>query len=279
MVHERMNAIGAMPLYATIARVRNELEQVALSATLSPEQVYPFDQIHYRGVEAVRDAAAALALKPGEQVLDVGSGIGGPARFLARTVGCRVTALELQDEMHAVGQDLTDRCGLSDLVSHVQGDALTYPLRDGSYDAVVTWLAVHHIPERSRLMRRLASGLRAGGRLYLEDLCEHAPFADDDLTDVRETLHGVTMTTATEYVQDVRSAGFTVIEATDLREEWSRFCAARAASWRAAADRHRRVHGAEIFASLDRFFTTVQRLFESGSLGGLRIVASANGNR
>jgi hypothetical protein len=73
----------------------------------------------------------------------------------------------------------------------------------------------------------------------------------------------------------VRSAGFSVIEATDMRDEWRRFCAARAAAWRASAGRHRRVHGDEIFATLDRFFSTVQRLFESGSLGGLRIVADA----
>jgi hypothetical protein len=52
---------------------------------------------------------------------------------------------------------------------------------------------------------------------------------------------GVTMTTAEEYVDAVQEAGFTVIEASDLHAPWAAFCAARAASWRAAADRHRRV--------------------------------------
>ena len=272
-----MVSLSAMPLYATIARVRNELDELELPAAVSPEQLYPFDQIHYRGVDAVRDAAAALRLKPRERVLDVGAGIGGPARFLAHTVGCQVTALELQDTMHAIGRDLTERCRLSDLVSHVRGDALTHPLGEGTYDAAVSWLAIHHIPDRRRLLHRLASALRTGGRLYIEDLCERAPFSPDDLKDVRETLHGVTMTTAGEYVEDVQSTGFAVIEATDMRDEWSRFCAGRAASWRAGADRHCRVHGEEIFATLDRFFTTVQRLFERGSLGGLRIVATAHG--
>ena len=262
-----------MPLYATIARVRNELDARGLSGTLLPEQLYPFDQIHYRGVDAVRDAARALELDAGDHVLDVGSGIGGPARFLASTVGCRVTALELQDAMHAVGRDLTDRCGLSDRVSHVRGDARTHPLGEGVHDAVVSWLVIHHVPDRPQLLRRLASALRPGGQLYVEDLCERAPFSPGDLTDVLETLHGATMTTAGAYVDDVQSAGFAVIEATDMRDEWRRFCAARATSWRAESDRHRRVHGDDIFATLDRFFSTVQRLFESGSLGGLRIVA------
>jgi cyclopropane fatty-acyl-phospholipid synthase-like methyltransferase len=268
-----------MPLYATIDRVRNELAERGLDGALSAERLYPFDQIHYRGVDAVRDAAVRLRLEAGERVLDVGAGIGGPARFLAQTIGCRVTALELQDGMHALGRDLTERCGLSTLVDHVRGDALTHPLDAGTFDAAVSWLAIHHIPDRPRLLRRVADALRPGGRLYIEDLCERAPFSPDDLVEVERTLHAVTMTRAEEFVKDARAAGFTVVEATDMHDAWATFCAERAASWHLSADRHRRVHGEATFMTLDRFFTTVQRLFENGSLGGLRIVATANETR
>jgi cyclopropane fatty-acyl-phospholipid synthase-like methyltransferase len=274
-----MISISSMPLYATIQRVRNELNELRAAETLSPEQLYPFDQIHYRGIDAVRDAAAALQLTASDRVLDVGAGIGGPARFLAQTTGCQVTALELQEEMHSLGRELTERCGLSDLVNHVRGDALTHPLEDGAYDAAVSWLVIHHIPDRAGLLRRIAAALRSDGRLYIEDLCERAPFAPADRADVEWTLFAVTMTTAADYLQDVRSAGFTVIEATDMHDEWAAFCAARAATWRGDANRHRRVHGEAIFATLDVFFTTVRRLFESGSLGGVRIVATVDGSR
>ena len=274
-----MGSLTTMPLYATIARVRNELEERGLAAAVTADQLYPFDQIHYRGIDAVRDAAEALRLNAGERVLDVGAGIGGPARFLAHSVGCSVTALELQDSMHAIGSALTDRCGLSALVRHVRGDALTCPLGAAEYDAAVSWLVIHHIPDRPQLLRRVAAALRPGGRLYIEDLCERAPFSADEVTDVREMLQAVTMTSAADYVEDVRAAGFSVSEATDMHDAWSRFCADRAAGWRANADRHCRVHGDAIFTTLDRFFSTVQRLFENGSLGGLRIVATANGGR
>jgi sarcosine/dimethylglycine N-methyltransferase len=274
-----MGSLTTMPLYATISRVRNEIDARGLPAALTADQLYPFDQIHYRGIGAVRNAAEVLRLDAGERVLDVGSGIGGPARFLAQSVGCELTALELQDAMHAIGSELTDRCGLSTLVRHVRGDALTYPLGTGDYDAAVSWLVIHHIPDRPQLLRRVAAALRPGGRLYIEDLCERAPFSTDDRTDVREMLQAVTMTTAADYVEDVRAAGFSVSEATDMHDEWSRFCADRAAGWRAGADRHRRVHGDAIFTTLDRFFSTVQRLFENGSLGGLRIVATARAGR
>ena len=268
-----MHSIAAMPLYAAIGRIRNELNELGTIETLSPQHLYPFDQIHYRGTDAVRDAAIALSVGASHRLLDIGSGIGGPARLLAHTTGCRVTALELQHDLHALGEELTARCGLGDRVAHVRGDALTYPLEDDAFDAAVSWLAIHHIPERPRLLRRLFASLRPGGRLYIEDLCARAPFTDDERPDVAQMLYGVTMTSAEEYERDIVAAGFDDVVITDVSDVWGAFCAARAASWRADAGRHLRVHGEEIVTMLDRFFTTVARLFASGRLGGVRILA------
>ena len=60
------------------------------------------------------------------QVLGVGSGLGGPARFLAHTTGCHVAALELQPRLHEIATNLTERCGLTDSVVHLCGDALNF---------------------------------------------------------------------------------------------------------------------------------------------------------
>jgi len=166
------------------------------------------------------------------------------------------------------------RARLADRVTHIEGDALTYPFEDGGFDAAASWLAIHHIPDRPRLLGRIASALRPGAHLYIEDLCERAPFTADDLLDVHQTLYGVTMTDAEQYARDVAAAGFSNIAVTDMSEDWTAFCADRAAAWHADADRHTRVHGERIFQTLDRFFTTVARMFASGRLGGLRIVAS-----
>lgn len=104
----------------------------------------------------MRAAAGLIGLGRESRVLEIGSGLGGPARYLAHTVGCHVTALELQQEMHDVASDLTLRCGLHSLVSHVRGDALLHPLEVGGFDTAVSWMAIHQIPERPRLMERLA---------------------------------------------------------------------------------------------------------------------------
>ena len=69
---------------------------------MTVEQLTPFDNYHYFGTEAVDEAIDVLGLKPGMRVLDIGSGIGGPARYIAERSGAQVTALELQPDLDAL---------------------------------------------------------------------------------------------------------------------------------------------------------------------------------
>ena len=91
--------IGGMPLYVNLDRIYDELRELGIGTKdpIDPERLFPFDQIHYHGTDAVRTAAQVLRLGPSSRVLDIGSGLGGPARYLAHTTGCHVTALELQE--------------------------------------------------------------------------------------------------------------------------------------------------------------------------------------
>ncbi len=269
------STIKSMPLYVDVERIDNELAELGIGddEALTPAQLFPFDQYHYHGTDAVHAAAHLLGLGPASHVLDVGSGLGGPARYLASAIGCHVTALELQSDLHATATRLTARCGLGQHITHVCGDALTAAFPDATFDAVVSWLALLHIPERPRLLARLARMLRRGGQCYIEDLCQCAPFAPSDLPHVRHTIFGVTLTSIADYVRDLHEAGFTEITATDLSDDWATFCGARMVAWQADRTRHVRVHGEPIYTQLDTFYTVVLRLFRSGSLGGVCLVA------
>ena len=225
--------------------------------------------------DAIRAAADHLGLQPTSHVLDIGSGVGGPARYLAHTIGCRVTALELQPELNAIAVDLTQRSGLSDRVTHVLGDALIYPFADAEFDAMVSWLAVLHIPDRPRLVERLARALRSGGGCYVEDLCMRAPFAAGDLRDLREVVFGVSVTSIEDYAKDMRAAGLVDVAVTDLTSDWAPYAAERLRLWRQNHESYARVHGEGAYAAQEKFYSLIARLYESGSLGGVRLVARA----
>jgi sarcosine/dimethylglycine N-methyltransferase len=208
-------------------------------------------------------------------VLDIGSGIGGPARFLAHTTGCHVTALELQPELHRVGLDLTRRSGLLDRVTHVCGDALDQPLSPQAFDAVISFLAIVHIPHRPALMKRVHEVLCPGGRCYIEDLASRAPFTPRDLEDLQRVVHGVSVTSIEDYARDLRQAGLFDVVATDLTDDWAPYAAERLAGWRRDHEAYSAVAGQEAWAAQDLFYTVIDRLYRSGSLAGVRLTARA----
>ena len=267
--------IGGMPLQVGAPRVYRELAELGVTREqrLTPELLFPFDQFHYHGIDAVRAAAGLIGLGRESRVLEIGSGLGGPARYLAHTVGCHVMALELDQDVHDIASDLTRRCGLHSLVSHVQGDALSHPLEVGGFDTAVSWMALHQIPERPRLLERLAQAVRPGGHIYLEDFVLRELSSREDLLAMRHVLHALTLTDAEDLAQEIEDAGFEEIDMTDMTPSWGSFSRARAKTFSENRERHVRVHGDEIAARLEQYFSAVERQFTSGSLGGVRICA------
>ena len=268
--------ISSMPLYTHLERVEKALAALGIGRddAIRPEQLFAIDQWHYHGIDAIRAAANVLRLGPASRVLDIGSGIGGPARYLAHITGCHVTALELQPELHEIGVDLTRRSGLAAQVTHLCGDALTYPLPLAGFDAFVSWLAILHISDRPRLFARLARALRARGQCYVEDLCQRAPFAPRDLADLRGIVHGITVTSPEDYAADLRSAGFAEVATTDLTSDWAPYAAERLSTWRQNRAAYAGVHGEGAYLAHEKFYAVIAQLYDSGSLGGIRLVAS-----
>ena len=262
-----------MPLYTHVDRIERGLAALGIApgAPVRPEQLFALDQWHYHGTEAIAAAARTLGLTPSSHVLDIGAGVGGPARFLAHTVGCRVTALELQPPLHALGVELTRRTGLAGKVTHLQGDALTHPLP--AVDAVVSFVAIVHIPERPRLFAHLAGALRPGGGIYIEDLCQRGPLSPQDRSDLQTIVHANTLTSLDAYASDLRNAGFVDVDATDLTPDWAPFAAERLVAWRANRAAYATVHGEGAWAAQELFYATIARLYEGGGLGGARLVA------
>ncbi len=263
-----------MKLYDRVHRIHRELAAQGLTPDLplKVSDLTPFDQFHYHGTEAVEEAIAALSLKPGMRVLDIGAGIGGPARYIAERTGAHVTALELQEDLSAVGEDLTRRCGLSGLVDHRCGNVLDGVA--GNFDCIVSMLCFLHIPDRARLFRVCRSVLREGGALYIEDFGRNrnATAAETEALAIKVQCPHVP--TPEEYRSDLSGAGFAAVQLIDATADWTSFTASRLAAYRAARDRNVTIHGAEVVDGLDDFYATVAGLFSGGFIAGLKITAS-----
>lgn len=275
-----MNASGikTMKLYHQVERVFNELRalDIAPRDPIDVTRLVAFDQYHYLGTDAVDEAVRRLALTPAMRVLEVGSGIGGPSRHLAHSCGCRMTALELQPDLHETAVQLTARCGLDGRVEHVCGNVLD-GVPGGGYDALVSWLTFLHIPQRAQLYSQCFAALKPGGGLYVEDY-----FARGELTAAeRESL---ARDVFCEHVPDLdayraglRDAGFADVEVVDMSEPWAAFVRQRWRDFRAQRERNLRLHGEEIVDGLDEFYRAVVALFDGGNLGGIRLVARKPG--
>jgi SAM-dependent methyltransferase len=131
---------------------------------LSADALFPFDQLHGRQLAATEEHVARLQLTPSTRVLDVGSGIGGPARYMAFTSGCSVMGIDLTDAFVTAARELTTRCGLGDRVKFQVANALAMPFADASFDAAACQYVAMNIADKTMLLREVFRVVRSGGR-------------------------------------------------------------------------------------------------------------------
>jgi ubiquinone/menaquinone biosynthesis C-methylase UbiE len=141
------------------------------AAPITPDSLAPLDHFHARGLIATQELAAILQPQAGERILDIGSGIGGPARWIAATFGVHVTGVDLTAEFCAAAEDLNRATGLADRVRIVNGSALELPVPDNAFDRAYSQNVIMNIADKPRFYREAFRALRLGGVLALANVC------------------------------------------------------------------------------------------------------------
>ena len=179
----------------------------------------PYDQFHGRGLEATIELADSVEITPADHVLDVGSGLGGPARVLADRFGCRVTGIDLTAEFCEVAARLCTLTDLDDRVSVRQGSALDMPFGDGAFDGAYSMNVSMNIADRAGLYREIHRVLRPGGWLVLSELAR-GPNPDEHGFPVpwARSADESFLTAPEETCELLAACGFTVARCTDHSE-------------------------------------------------------------
>jgi SAM-dependent methyltransferase len=145
---------------------------------LDLDDLAPVDEFHHAGRAATATFALRLNLRPGMHLLDIGSGIGGPARYFARHHGCRVTGIDLTEEFIAVARALTSRLRMEGQVSFEQGSALSMPFPASTFDVATLLHVGMNIAKKAQLFAEVRRVLKPGGIFGIYDQMREA---DGDL--------------------------------------------------------------------------------------------------
>jgi ubiquinone/menaquinone biosynthesis C-methylase UbiE len=202
-----------------------------------------------------------LELRPGEHILDVGCGSGGPALWLARETGCRVTGVDINEAGIKAGELAARQSGLQESVSFRLTDVCEHlSFSDGTFDALVCLDVLCHLRDRGRIFKDWHRLLRAGGRLVVTDPVVVTGIVTKDELAQRSSTGHFEFCPAEVNERLLRDAGFELAPTEDATQQEA------AVSLRWHDGRQKRatsltqLEGAETFTGLQRFLATVHRL-------------------
>lgn len=200
-------------------RITDGLRQLGVDPdAATPDDLKPVDEFHIGGVGATRDLIAQLEITPQTNVLDIGSGLGGTARFVASQTGARVVGLDLTDAYVATATALSRMVGMESLTRFSVGSAIDMPFEADEFDLALLLHVGMNIRDKLRLMTETARVLRSGATFAIYDVMKTGSDPIEFPVPWAETPENSFVEGLEEYREAARTAGFSDVSARDRSE-------------------------------------------------------------
>ena len=218
-----MNLEQQVADYYTHAKLEDKILSLLRSAGKNPDQLQAddlaaIDEFHLGGRDATQALSEFMQLRPGIHLLDVGCGIGGPARYFAGR-GCQVTGIDLTEEFVRVAESLTGRVKLDQQATFRQASALKLPFDADTFDGAYTIHVCMNIADKAVVFREVARVLKPGTRFAIYDLMRgnnNAPLAFP--VPWAQTSDTSFVASVDDYRHALEAAGFRIDHQRDRRQ-------------------------------------------------------------
>ena len=238
----------------------------------SIEELASFDHLHYDGVKTVNIAINKTHIDKESIVLDIGSGIGGPARYIAYKTSAKVFAIELQEDLNDIARKITSIYKLEKFVKHIEGNILKVELKKNSFSNIVSWLALYHIPDRKVLLKKLFYILKDDGFFFTEDFFLRTPLSKHDEKLLSDSFQSNHLVKYDQYLNELKYSGFQMIDVLDLSHDWILFTKKRYIEFRKNIKSYKKIHGNAASENVLKFYNLANKLLTEKKIGGIRFI-------
>ena len=183
----------------------------------------PYDQFHGRGVEATRDALGLMPARANDRILDIGSGLGGPARSVADRFGCTVTGIDLMPEFCEVARELSRLLNFDKRTVFEVADATSMPFEAGSFDGAYSMNVSMNIGAKAVFYQEVHRVLKPGAWLVLSEIARGKGPEVDYPTAWAASSETSFLCTIDETVLGLDAAGFEIVSVRSTLEEMLAF--------------------------------------------------------
>lgn len=211
-----------------------------------------------------------ILLNSDSTVVDVGAGLGGPARYLASTFGCSVNAIEYLEKSVRVGHVINLLTQCHDKVHFYNNDVTKitfeeFPQLLEAHDLLVSQLAILHIADKGHLFPRLAKFLKPGGAFFIEDFfhLDGGDFNEEEKKILEKDINvpDGKLNTKEEYIEDLEKNGLEVETWRDDTREWSEFVWNRYEKFLADSETLRAKNGEAYIRDMGHFYKQMAVLY------------------